>query len=143
MLLDAIYLALEVTAFLVGITASICSVLWIAPLLGRPLIRRIFGLAHSNDPSALAETGGFATLLLVILMIGIFAFNCGRETSTTGLELFHWDGRIQLRVLAESVIAAVLVEGMLSALALMVPRSETRRGGGRRLTKPSEVLASM
>lgn len=109
--------------------AVIYFILWIAPLVGRPLVRRLFGLAYSDVKPALAQNGEIATIILGVLIMGIWVFNCARETTASGLLLTEFTTETNVRVVIESVLMAILVEGMLSALAMVMPESGSGQEG--------------
>ena len=123
MLPETIHLGVSITAFLLGVIVTIYLILRIAPLIGRPLVRRLFGLAYSDDKAALTQTGEIATIILGFLILGIWVLDCARETTTSGLLLTEWSVGMVVRVMAESILAAILVEGMLSGLSLVLPGS--------------------
>ena len=132
MLLDSLHLVLRITAFLVIIAITIDALLKIAPPLGRPLVRRLFGLAYSDDQAALTQTGEIATLILSVLIIGIWISDCARETAANGLLLTEWSAGTRVRVMMESVAVAIAVEGLLSGLMLVLPGAEHGEGDGDR-----------
>lgn len=134
MLLDTLQIALWTTASLVGVGATIYFLVRIAPLIGRPLVRRLFGLAYSDDEAALAQTGEIAVIILGVLIVGIWIFNCARETNASGKLLTEWPADVFVRVVAESIVMAIMVEGMLSAVAMVVPGLGKGKEGDRRPT---------
>ena len=122
MLLDSLKTAFLITFSLCALALAAYGIYRLIPLIGRPLVRRLFGLAYSEDDKALGQTGGVALLMFGLLLIGLWIVNCARERDPSGRMRTEWTSDQLLLVLISSLLEAILVEGMLNALTIVVPR---------------------
>lgn len=121
-LLESLKNATFITFSLVSLGLILYGLYHLPRLIGRPLVRRLFDLAYSDDAKALRQTGDLAIFVFGLLFMGIWICKGTRERDEDGQVRTEWTSDQLLRILTSSILEAVLVEGMLSAVAILLPR---------------------